>query len=63
MTAPEGAAQATAAEAGTGNRARATLGTCGAAHFLHDGFSDVLFGLLPRWAQAVGLSLTQVGLL
>ncbi len=63
MTAPEGTARATAAEAGTGNRARATLGTCGAAHFLHDGFSDVLYVLLPLWAQEFGLSLTQVGLL
>ncbi|MFB3135206.1 MAG: MFS transporter, partial [Rhodospirillales bacterium] len=63
MTAPEVTARATAAEAGTGKRARATLGTCGAAHFLHDGFSDVLYVLLPLWAQEFGLSLTQVGLL
>ena len=63
MTAPEVTARATSAAAGTGNRARATLGTCGAAHFLHDGFSDVLYVLLPLWAQAFGLSLTQVGLL
>lgn len=47
----------------TAARGRATLGTCGAAHFLHDGFSDVLFVLLPLWTQEFGLSLTQVGLL
>ncbi len=63
MTAPEGTAQASTAEAGGRNRARATLGTCGGAHFLHDGFSDVLYVLLPLWAQEFGLSLAQVGLL
>lgn len=47
----------------TRNRARATLGTCGAAHFLHDGFSDALYVLFPIWAQEFGLSLTQVGIL
>jgi MFS transporter, FSR family, fosmidomycin resistance protein len=44
-------------------RRRATLGTCGVGHFLHDGFSDVLFVLFPLWTQEFGLSLTQVGLL
>ncbi len=47
----------------TKSRARATLGTCGAAHFIHDGFSDALYVFLPLWAQAFGLSLTQVGVL
>ncbi|MFQ5936604.1 MAG: MFS transporter, partial [Acidiferrobacterales bacterium] len=46
-----------------GNRARATLATCGTTHFIHDGFSDALFVLFPVWAQAFGLSLTQVGIL
>lgn len=44
-------------------RSRATLATCGTAHFLHDGFSDALYVFLPLWAQAFGLSLTQVGVL
>ncbi|MFQ5754836.1 MAG: MFS transporter [Acidiferrobacterales bacterium] len=44
-------------------RPRATLATCGTAHFLHDGFSDALYVFLPLWAQAFGLSLTQVGVL
>lgn len=45
------------------DRARATLGTCGGAHFLHDGFSDALYVLMPVWAEAFGLSLAQIGLL
>ncbi len=44
-------------------RRRATLATCGVTHALHDGFSDVLYVLLPLWSQEFGLSLTQVGLL
>ena len=44
-------------------RPRATLATCGAGHFLHDGFHDLLLVLLPIWALGFGLSLTQVGLL
>jgi MFS family permease len=42
---------------------RAMLGTCGGAHFLHDGMSDALYVLLPLWAEAFGLSLAQVGAL
>ena len=44
-------------------RARATLGTCGGAHILHDGLHDALYVLLPLWSQAFGLSLVQVGVL
>jgi len=44
-------------------RGRAILGTCGGAHFLHDGLSDALYVLLPLWAEAFGLSLAQVGAL
>ena len=42
---------------------RGVLGTCSAAHFLHDGFSDVLYLLFPIWQAEFSLSLTQVGLL
>ncbi len=45
------------------NGPRKTLATCGAAHFLHDGLHDALYVLLPLWAQTLGLSLVQVGLL
>jgi len=44
-------------------RGRAILGTCGGAHFLHDGLSDALYVLLPLWAETFGLSLAQVGAL
>ena len=44
-------------------RARATLLTACAAHFLHDGFTDLLFVLFPVWARAFSLSFAQVGLL
>jgi len=47
----------------TPTRARATLAICGAIHFLHDGFSDILYVLLPVWAAEYHLSFVQVGLL
>ncbi len=40
-----------------------TLGTCSAAHTLHDGLSDVTYVLLPLLAQTFGLSLSQVGMI
>ena len=40
-----------------------TLGTCCAAHVVHDGFSDVTYVLLPLLAQTFGLSLAQVGMI
>ena len=44
-------------------RARAVLAVACGAHFIHDGFSDILYVLLPVWAAEFGLSFTQVGLL
>ena len=44
-------------------RRRATLGTGSGAHFVHDGFSDSLYVLFPVWAEALGLSHAQVGIL
>jgi FSR family fosmidomycin resistance protein-like MFS transporter len=44
-------------------RSRAVLGTAAGTHFIHDGFSDVLYVLLPVWASEFGLSFAQVGLL
>lgn len=38
---------------------RATCGT----HFLHDGFSDFIYVLLPVWAREFGLSYAEAGLL
>ncbi len=42
---------------------RRTLSLCGSAHFLHDGLTDGVYVMLPLWAEAFGLNLTQVGLL
>lgn len=44
-------------------RRRAVLTSCGATHFLHDGFSDVLYLLLPIWQAQLGLSLGATGAL
>src|SRR5688500_3530693 len=45
------------------SRPRAVLATASSTHFVHDGFSDILYVLLPVWATEFGLSLVQVGLL
>jgi MFS transporter, FSR family, fosmidomycin resistance protein len=42
-------------------RSRSVLATAGAMHFVHDGFSEILYVLLPVWATEFGLSLWQVG--
>ena len=39
------------------------LATASGTHFVHDGFSDILYVLLPVWAQEFGLGLAQVGLI
>jgi MFS family permease len=44
-------------------RPRAVLGVASVTHFVHDGFSDVLYLLLPLWAAEFQLSLAQVGIL
>jgi FSR family fosmidomycin resistance protein-like MFS transporter len=44
-------------------RRRAVLATAGAVHFLHDGFSDAIFVLLPVWQAELGLSLAATGVL
>ncbi len=44
-------------------RARATLTASCVTHFLHDGFADVVYVLLPVWAGEFRLSFAQVGLL
>ena len=42
---------------------RPILASCSAAHAAHDGLAEALLVLLPLWAQAFGLSLTQTGAL
>jgi len=39
------------------------LAIAAGAHVLHDGFSDVVYVLLPLWAAELHLTLTQVGIL
>ncbi len=55
------AAAPATAEGGRGRR-RATLGTAAGAHFMHDGFSDVVYLLLPIWQAEFALTLTEVGI-
>jgi len=43
--------------------ARAVLAASSTIHFLHDGFSDILYVFLPLWAGEFGLSLAQVGVI
>src|SRR5215813_3667173 len=42
-------------------RPRAVLLLACCAHFVHDGFADILYVLLPIWAQEFGLAFVQVG--
>ena len=44
-------------------RARATLAIAALAHFLHDGFADIVYVFLPFWASELSLSLVQVGII
>jgi MFS family permease len=44
-----------------GGGARVVLAIACAVHVVHDGFSDVLYVLLPVWAGELALSLTQAG--
>ena len=37
------------------------LATARSIHFVHDGVSDLLYGLLPLWASDFGLTVAQVG--
>lgn len=44
-------------------RRRLVLATTTLVHFIHDGFSDILFVLLPVWARDFHLAYTQVGII
>ena len=45
------------------SRASAVLAVIAAAHFIHDGFADVVYVLLPLWAAEFSLSFAQVGII
>ena len=42
---------------------RRTLAVAGGAHILHDGFTDLLYVLLPLWQAEFGLGYAEIGLL
>ena len=44
-------------------RPRTVLGAAATIHFLHDGFSEILYVLLPVWAAEFHLSFAQVGMI
>src|SRR5262245_22599327 len=45
----------------TSRRPRAVLLLACWAHFVHDGFADILYVLLPIWAREFNLAFVQVG--
>jgi len=45
------------------SRARAVLAAACSIHFVHDGFSDILYVLLPVWANEFRLTFAQVGII
>jgi MFS family permease len=45
------------------SRARAVLVAACSIHFVHDGFSDILYVLLPIWASEFRLTFAQVGII
>jgi FSR family fosmidomycin resistance protein-like MFS transporter len=47
----------------TAAEARRTLAAAGSAHILHDGYTDLLYVLLPIWQAEFGLGYAEVGLL
>jgi MFS transporter, FSR family, fosmidomycin resistance protein len=48
--------------AGVPRRGRVLAASCG-AHILHDGYTDLLYVLLPVWQAQFGLSFAEIGLL
>lgn len=65
MRTPEAIGRLEAARAreriGTTRRPRAVLLLACSAHFVHDGFADILYVLLPVWAREFGLTFVKVG--
>ena len=45
------------------SRARAVLAAACSIHIVHDGFSDILYVLLPIWASEFALTFAQVGII
>ena len=53
----------TAAESAVRRDERRAAGVACGAHALHDGFTDVIFVLLPVWQREFGLGYAEVGML
>src|ERR1051325_59012 len=49
--------------AGTKARERRAIGVASGAHALHDGYTDLVYVLLPLWQSEFGLGYTALGLL
>src|SRR6202795_160114 len=47
----------------TATRPRTVLGATAVIHFLHDGFSEILYVFLPLWAAEFHLNFAQVGMI
>ncbi|MBL25214.1 MAG: MFS transporter [Rhodospirillaceae bacterium] len=45
------------------DKQKAALRTCCGAHILHDGLTDILYGLLPLLREAFGLTYAEVGMI
>src|SRR5215468_3797894 len=54
---------AVTAQQGHAPRRRRELTACCSAHILHDGYTDLLYVLLPAWQAQFGLSFAEIGLL
>ena len=52
-----------AAPASVATRERRTLAAAATAHILHDGYTDLIYVLLPVWQAEFGLGFAEVGLL
>src|SRR5689334_6059446 len=48
---------------GNGREQRRTLAAAAAAHIVHDGYTDLIYVLLPVWQAEFGLGYAEVGLL
>lgn len=58
-----GQATATTTESATRRNERRAAGVACGAHALHDGFTDVIFVLLPVWQREFGIGYAEVGML
>src|SRR5215510_7241693 len=61
MRSAEMTARLEEAPSATTRRPRAVLLLACWAHFVHDGFADILYVLLPVWAREFDLAFVQVG--